>query len=117
MKSLLTALLLSVTTLIAATPAKTKKPLLPETDYAGVVTVVSDTSISLKGEQGTRVFQIHPGTLYGSRGKGKLTDYPVGALAIVSFSKDGAARKAENIHKPRKNSKVAKAFAEKAGKK
>jgi len=116
MKSLLTALLLSVTTLIAATPAKTKKPLLPETDYAGIVTVVSDASISLKGEQGTRVFQIHPGTLYGSRGKGKLTDFPVGALAIVSFSKDGAARKAENIHKPRKNSKVAKAFAEKVGK-
>ena len=35
MKSLLTALLLSVTTLIAATPAKTKKPLTLDTDYAG----------------------------------------------------------------------------------
>ena len=27
------------------------------------------------------------GTLYGSRGKGKLTDFPVGSLAIASFSK------------------------------
>ena len=114
-KALLTALLLSAATLIAATPAKTKKPLLPATDYAGIVTVVSETSVSetsvsVKGEQGTRVFQIHPGTLYGSRGKGKLTDFPVGALAIVSFSKVGSVRKAENIHKPRANSKVAKAL-------
>lgn len=116
MKSLLTALLLSAATLIAATPAKTKKPLLPATDYAGIVTVVSETSVSVKGEQGTRVFQIHPGTLYGSRGKGKLTDFPVGALAIVSFSKEGSVRKAKNIHKPRANSKVAKAFAEKQAK-
>ncbi len=114
MKSLLTALLLSVSTLIAATP--TKKPLTSETDYAGIVTVVSDTSISIKGEQGTRVFQIHPGTLYGSRAKGKLTDFPVGAIAIVSFSKEGSVRKAENIHKPRANSKVAKVFAEKQAK-
>ncbi len=114
MKTLLTALLLSVSTLIAATPAK--KPLTSETDYAGIVTVVSDTSISIKGEQGTRVFQIHPGTLYGSRGKGKLTDFPVGSLAIASFSKEGSVRKAENIHKPRKNSKVAKAFAEQLAK-
>lgn len=109
-KALLTALLLSAATLIAATPAKTKKPLLPATDYAGIVTVVSETSVSVKGEQGTRVFQIHPGTLYGSRGKGKLTDFPVGALAIVSFSKVGSVRKAENIHKPCANSKVAKAL-------
>ena len=109
-KALLTALLLSAATLIAATPAKTKKPLPPATDYAGIVTVVSETSVSVKGEQGTRVFQIHPGTLYGSRGKGKLTDFPVGALAIVSFSKVGSVRKAENIHKPRANSKVAKAL-------
>ena len=116
MKSLLIALLLSVTTLIAATPAKTKKPLTLDNDYAGIVTVVSDTSISLKGEQGTRVFQIYTGTLYGSRGKGKLTDFPVGSLAIASFSKEGSVRKAENIHKPRKNSKVAKAFADKVEK-
>ena len=109
MKTLLAALLLSATTLFA------KTPLLP-TDYAGIVTVVSEQSISVKGEQGTRVFQIHPGTLYGSRGKGKLTDFPVGAIAIVSFSKDGAVRKAGNIHKPRANSKVAKAFAEKQAK-
>ncbi len=109
MKTLLATLLLSATTLFAAKP-------LPATDYAGIVTVVSETSVSVKGEQGTHVFQIHPGTLYGSRGTGKLTDFPVGALAIVSFSKDGAVRKAENIHKPRANSKVAKELAAKAGK-
>src|SRR6478672_11713946 len=70
------------------------------TDYAGTVTAVTDTSITVKGQIGTRIFQVYPGTVFGKTNRQKLSDFKPGSQVIVVFSDVTGVVKAENIRHP-----------------
>lgn len=70
------------------------------TDWEGTVTLISETSITVKNEKGTKAFAIYPGTVFGQRAKGALSDFKVGDTVRVVFSEVGGQAKAENIRNP-----------------
>ena len=88
------------------------------TDFEGSVTAISDTSVTVQGPKGTRIFAIYPGTVFGQRAAKKLADFKVGDTVHVVFSEVGAQAKAENIRKPADDKKkpAAKAKAAKKAK-
>jgi hypothetical protein len=91
------------------------------TDYAGTVVAANEKAITVQGKIGTRVFYLHPGTIFGKGNRQKLADFTPGAPVIVVFSEAGGISKAENIRTPEPpkppRPKAKKPDAEKKGKK
>jgi hypothetical protein len=90
MKQLLTALLLAPDAAFGALPPKA-------TDYKGTVVEITQAAVTVQGKIGTRVFPIHPGTIFGRGGKQKLSDFKPGTHVTVVFSEITGIVKAENI--------------------
>lgn len=97
---LLSSLLAIVLFLFAATPRAAGALPKINTDFEGSVTAISDTSITVKNPQATRTFVIYPGTVFGQRASGKLSDFKVGSTVHVVFGESLGQAKAENIRNP-----------------
>jgi len=89
-KSLLSAFLLAPAAAIAALPPKA-------TEYKGTVLEVTPRAITVQGKIGTRVFLIHPGTIFGKGAKQKPSDFKPGTHVTVVFSEISGIVKAENV--------------------
>ena len=90
----LVALLFILT--LAASAALPPRP----TDYAGNVVAADEKKITVQGKIGTRVFYLHPGTIYGKGNRQKLADFKPGSPVIVVFSEAAGISKAENVRTP-----------------
>lgn len=93
---ILAAAVLFLTTSISS-PAK---PVPRPFDFEGTVTAISETSVTVKGQKGTRIFAIYPGTVFGQGAKATFADFKTGEQVIVVFSEEGGKAKAENIRNP-----------------
>ena len=83
--------------------AKPKK----STDFEGAVTAIDETSVTVKSGTATKTFVIYPGTVFGQRAKGKISDFKVGETVHITFSEEAGKAKAENIRNPADDKKKA----------
>lgn len=75
------------------------------TEFDGHIAAIDAASITVKGDKGTRKFQIYPGTVFGQRASRKLADFTVGERVHVVFSDTAGQVKAENIRNPEEDRK------------
>jgi hypothetical protein len=94
--SLLTAFVLIFATSVPSHAKPGPRPF----DFEGDITAISESSVTVKGQKGTRTFAIHPGTVFGQRAKATFADFKSGEHVIVVFSEEGGKAKAENLRKP-----------------
>ncbi|MEO6741363.1 MAG: hypothetical protein ABIP20_14020 [Chthoniobacteraceae bacterium] len=76
------------------------KPAPKPFDFEGDITAITATSVTVKGQKGTRTFAIYPGTVFGQRAKATFADFKAGEHVIVVFSEGGGQTKAENLRNP-----------------
>ena len=93
-------LLTAVVFILATSLPSEAKPLPRPNDFEGDVTAISEKSVTVKNQKGTRTFAIYPGTVFGQRAKATFADIKSGEHVIVVFSEAGGQAKAENIRNP-----------------
>jgi len=86
--------------LFAVAPSSRSAQPAPGTQLDGVIAAISATSITVKAQNGTKVFAIYPGTVFGQRAAKKISDFTVGEKVRVVYSSVGGQMKAENIRNP-----------------
>ena len=86
--------------LFAATPFSHGALPPPNTEWDGVITAINPTSVAVQSPKGTKVFAIHPGTVFGQRAAKKVSDFKTGDKVRVVYSTIGTQTKAENIRNP-----------------
>ena len=99
MKFIVSLLAAAVFLLTTSLPSQAKPAPRPF-DFEGDITGISATSVTVKGQKGTRTFAIHAGTVFGQRAKATLADFKTGEHVIVVFSEEGGQTKAENLRNP-----------------
>ena len=87
------------------------------TEWEGVITAINPTSVAVQSPKGTKVFAIHPGTVFGQRAAKKITDFKTGDKVRVVYSTVGTQTKAENIRNPDADKKPAQKKGKAAAKK
>lgn len=113
MKSALLIVAVALLFFVAAPPAHAALP--PKiTQWEGVIDSINANAVSVKSQKGTRLFSIHPGTVFGQRAAKTASDFKPGDTVIVVFSEIGGQVKAENIRNPADDKKPG---AKKAAKK
>lgn len=102
--------LLTLVLILLSSPTRSiAAPVQKITDWEGTVTLINETSIKVKNAKSEKAFTIHPGTVFGQRAKGALSDFKVGDTVHVTFSEVGGQAKAENIRNPANDRKRAAA--------
>jgi hypothetical protein len=101
------SLLAVVFILIGATPRSLAALPPKSTEFEGSIKSITDSSITVQSQKGTRVFAIYQGTVFGQRASKKLSDFTVGEKVHVVFSEAGGKAQAENIRNPEEDKKKA----------
>ena len=101
----LTSLLTLVLLLLGSPMRSIAAPVQTITDWDGTVTFINETGIKVKNAKSEKAFTIYPGTVFGQRAKGALSDFKVGDTVHVTFSEFGGQAKAENIRNPENDRK------------
>ena len=101
------ASLVTLVLLLLGSPLRSiAAPVQQISDWEGTVTLINETSITVKdAKSATKAFAIYPGTVFGQRAKGALSDFKVGDTVHVTFSEVGGQAKAENIRNPENDRK------------
>ena len=98
--------LLTLVLILLVSPMRSvSAPVQKITDWQGTVTAINETSIKVKNAKSEKAFMIYPGTVFGQRAKGALSDIKVGETVHVTFSEVGGQAKAENIRNPENDKK------------
>ena len=98
--------LLTLVLLLLCPPIRSiAAPVQRITDWEGAITLINETSIKVKSAKSEKAFAIYPGTVFGQRAKGALSDFKVGDTVHVTFSEVGGQAKAENIRNPENDRK------------
>lgn len=107
----------AVLLLLAAAPSSHGVQPPQNIQWDGVITEITATSVTVKSPKGSKVFAIHPGTVFGQRAAKKISDFKAGDNVRVVFSSAGGQMKAENIRNPDGDRKPAAKKAKPAAKK
>jgi hypothetical protein len=87
------------------TSVKPVNPFIKSTEWSGKVVAIDEKTITVRNARGlNRPFYLYKGTVFGRNATGKWTDYKVGSMVNVSFSKvfGTNAEKAESIQTAKK---------------